>query len=128
MKSDELLKDLILERFGSIAKFARACGIPETTLFGIFRRGVLKSNVSSIIKMCKTLKISTDELIKGRIVYTKPEKGSGVYDLRDIPAFLSGLDAAQVDGVMLSKKDIKNIINGIEIVIEMTVRNSSENN
>ena len=122
MKSDELLKSLIIERFGSIAKFSRACGIPETTLFGIFRRGVLKSNVSSIIKVCKTLRISTDELIKGRIVPIRPENDPDVYDVGCLPEFLRSLEVCFLHGEPIAKSKINFIADGLEIILEMAVK------
>ena len=42
--------------------------MPNSTLDNIFRRGVLNSSVTNIIKICNALEISADELADGKIV------------------------------------------------------------
>lgn len=67
MKTEELLKDYILSRYSSIREFTSQANIPYTTLDSIFKRGIGNSSVSNVIKICKTLHISADELADGRI-------------------------------------------------------------
>ena len=65
------LKNLIIDRYGNVKAFALSIGLPNSTLDSIFRRGVLKSSVTNIIKICDALDISADELAKGKIVARK---------------------------------------------------------
>lgn len=71
MTIEERLKDLILERYKSLREFTTIADIPYTTLDSILKRGVGNSSVSNVIKICKKLNISLDELMDGNIV-TKP--------------------------------------------------------
>lgn len=68
MNTEELLKKLIIEKSGSVNKFAQEIGIAQSTLVSVFSRGVNKSNINTIIKICQALEISADALIDGRIV------------------------------------------------------------
>lgn len=71
MNTEELLKKLIIEKSGSVNRFAQEIGIAQSTLVSVFSRGVNKSNINTIIKICQALEISTDALIDGRIVSNK---------------------------------------------------------
>lgn len=67
MTIEEELKSLMIQKSGSVNKFAQECGLPTSTVATIFTRGVDKTNVQTIIKICKHLGISADELAEGRI-------------------------------------------------------------
>lgn len=71
MNTEELLKNLIIEKAGSVNRFAQEIGIAQSTLVSVFSRGVNKSNINTIIKICQALEISADALIDGRIVSNK---------------------------------------------------------
>lgn len=68
MTVEEQLKELIIKNYGSVNKFAQTCGISTSTVATIFTRGVNKTNISTIIKICQQLDISADELANGKIV------------------------------------------------------------
>jgi transcriptional regulator with XRE-family HTH domain len=65
---EERLKELILSKYKTVSDFAKSIDIPYTTVDSILKRGVQKANVVNIIKICKALGISTDELAEGRIM------------------------------------------------------------
>lgn len=65
MIEDEI-KKLIIEKFGSIRQFALKIDIPYTTIDSILKRGIDNSNVSNVIKMCKALDISVDNLVDNK--------------------------------------------------------------
>jgi len=67
MTIEEELKNLMLEQSGSVNKFAKDCGLSTSTVATIFTRGVNKTNINTIIKICQSLNISADELAKGNI-------------------------------------------------------------
>lgn len=67
MEIEEELRQLIINRFGSVNKFAQDVGISQSTLFSMFNRGIKKANIQTIITICRELNISTDELCQGRI-------------------------------------------------------------
>lgn len=68
MSIEEQLKELIIKKYGSVNKFAQTCGLSTSTVATIFTRGVNKTNISTIIKICQQLGISADELADGKIV------------------------------------------------------------
>ena len=60
---EEKLKNLIIEKYGSVRQFSFKIDIPYTTVDSILKRGIDNSNVGNVIKMCKALDLSLDSLI-----------------------------------------------------------------
>lgn len=69
MTIEDELRNLMTKKSGSVNKFASECGVPYSTIATVFRRGVDKTNINTIIKICQALQISADELSNGRITY-----------------------------------------------------------
>jgi DNA-binding Xre family transcriptional regulator len=67
MTVEEELKNMMIEKSGSVNKFAQECDLPQTTIASMLDRGVNKANVNTIIKICKHLGLSVDALANGRI-------------------------------------------------------------
>lgn len=67
MTIEEQLRDLIIKHSGSVNKFAQDSGVSQSTLFTVFKRGINKANIGTIITICRELNISTDDLCQGRI-------------------------------------------------------------
>lgn len=61
---EEKIKELIIEKYGSVRQFALKIDVPYTTIDSILKRGIDNSNVSNVIKMCKALGISVDKSIE----------------------------------------------------------------
>ena len=75
MGVEDDLKKIIIDRYGSVNKFATVCDVPYSTIATIFVRGINKANISTVIAICKELKISADELANGKITpyqYVEP--------------------------------------------------------
>ena len=66
--TEENLKALIQNKYGSLRKFALDMDMPYTTLDGILKRGVGNSSIGNIIKICDALSLSVDELAAGKLV------------------------------------------------------------
>jgi repressor LexA len=64
------IKDLIIEKYGSIRQFSIKIGLPYTTIDSILKRGIDNSNVSNVIKMCKALNISIDKSLEQQELMT----------------------------------------------------------
>ena len=62
------LKNLIIERYSKLSKFAESIDMPWTTLDGVLKRGVNKANITSLIKICNGLNIDCESLYYGRIL------------------------------------------------------------
>ena len=63
------IKDIIIEKYGSVKRFANKIDVPYTTIDTILKRGMLNSNVLNVIKICKELDIDVDELANNKIVF-----------------------------------------------------------
>jgi hypothetical protein len=75
MKKEELLKDLITEKYGSVLKFSEQSGIPYSTLRNIFFRGFDGIAVATAIRICNTLQIDLESFMKGELqVRPNPQK------------------------------------------------------
>ncbi len=68
MTVEENVKKMILNQYSTVREFAKEANIPYGTICGILRRGFGNSNVENVLKICKALNISADELGEGRIV------------------------------------------------------------
>ncbi len=60
------LKELIIEKYGSVRNFSIKIEIPYTTVDSILKRGLDNSNVGNVIKMCKALNLSIDNLLDNK--------------------------------------------------------------
>lgn len=63
------IKELIIQKYGSVKSFSNKIKIPYTTIDTILKRGMLKSNVLNVIKMCNELNIDINELVNNKIVF-----------------------------------------------------------
>lgn len=128
MTIEEKLKELILSKYSSIREFAIDIDVPYTTITSIFSRGIGNSSVTNIIKICKPLGISVDELAEGNIVpirsYQKStERIFEVKDiLEDVKDQLSTLDGLTFDGKPANKDSIDSIVDAMDIGVEMAKR------
>lgn len=62
MEKARILERLIKESGFTIRSFAKKCGLPESTLYTILRKGVGRASVNNIILICKNLGIKVEDL------------------------------------------------------------------
>lgn len=62
MEKAKVLERLIKESGYTIRAFAKKCGIPESTIYTILRKGVGRASVNNIITICKNLGITVEDL------------------------------------------------------------------
>lgn len=60
----EIIKELIDKNYKSRRSFAEKVGIPPSTLASMLERGIGNASVDNVIKVCKGLGITTDELLR----------------------------------------------------------------
>lgn len=60
MNIENELRNLILEKYGTLVEFCKKIDIPTSTLYSIFNRGLNNANITSVITICKELGISAD--------------------------------------------------------------------
>lgn len=61
------LKEIIIERYGSLKKFCETIDMPWTTLDSILKRGVANSNITNVLKITRELGLDTEALASGTI-------------------------------------------------------------
>ena len=133
MTIEEKLKDLILSKYKSVREFTIVIDMPYTTIDSIFRRGVGNSSVSNVIKICKALGISADELADGKIVSVQnhiiPGDLSEIKDiLSDTKARLIHHDNLTFNGDPVSDDTIDAIVHGIDVSLELAKRRNKNHN
>lgn len=62
------IKEMIIERYGSLKKFCEVISMPWTTLDSILKRGIANSNITNVMKITKELGIDTESLASGIII------------------------------------------------------------
>ncbi|MTD40106.1 helix-turn-helix domain-containing protein [Erwinia sp. CPCC 100877] len=62
MKREVFLKLLIENKYGNVKAFSEAIDIPYTTVRTILEKGVGNARINNILKICKGLGISVEQL------------------------------------------------------------------
>jgi hypothetical protein len=129
------LKDLILSRYRSIREFTIAEDIPYTTVDSIFRRGIGNSSVSVIIKICKALGISADELADGRItsvIELNTRRGENPREIQELLSRfkfeLTNAEDLTLEGEPVDRETVSAIAQGIDVSYEMVIRYNKNHN
>lgn len=124
MTIEEKLRQLILSEYKSVAEFAEACGVKYQTVMSILTRGVNNASITNIIKICKTLRISTEELAKGQIVFIQPaeEMKHSLEAISSFFLFYLSEPGITYDGIPLSDSELLFLQDMFELSIEMLKR------
>lgn len=62
MNREEFIKQLIISKYGTIKNFSEFVNVPYTTIRSILERGIGKAGIDNVIKICKGLGISPEQL------------------------------------------------------------------
>ena len=117
MTIEDELRDLIIEKYGSVSTFAAEIGMSNSTVYSILTRGVNNASVNRIIEICKKLGISTDELAKGRIVPAK-EKPQEVFEVSDLLSPRKMRDVLfTLDGINLDETEKCLFVYAVEVAV-----------
>ena len=76
MRIEDEIKELIKNRYKSIAAFCRVVNLPETTIGSMLTRGFANSKTQNVIMVCNELNIDIEALYDGKIkekINKKPE-------------------------------------------------------
>ena len=132
---EDKLKQIIIDKYGSVRQFAIKIDIPYTTIDSILKRGINNSNVGNVLKICQSLNISLDSFLEnnGEIIYGfEDERGTpiGAYELNEntnlsnFKTYLKGLNLSerQKEELLKIAKNIKS-----KDFSETTKNNEDEN-
>ena len=84
--TEQQLRELIELKYGSVRQMALKIDMPASTINSILNRGILKSNVDNIFKICSALDIRPESLADGIDFHKQAENSS------DIVAIYNQLD------------------------------------
>lgn len=117
---EEKLKAYILINYKSIRDFVNNSGVElsYTTIDGMLKRGLGRSSIHNVIKVCNALHISTDALAEGRIEEVK-ESDLDAQDLKKIAKTYGDVSNLQLDGKPLSKHERRIVQMSLNMAIEM---------
>lgn len=66
--TENRIKEIIINRYGSLKKFCELIDMPWTTLDSILKRGFANSNITNVMKISHELKVDTESLASGKIM------------------------------------------------------------
>lgn len=129
MSIEEKLKEYILAHYKSIREFTKKVDMPYTTVDGILKRGIANSSIGNVLKICKALNISADELANEKIVPLNKEPTNHFY-ISEIPEMVEYMRNnpeefydLTIDGKQLENIEWETMLNSITLSIEF-VRNN----
>ncbi len=67
MNLEEELKNIILSRYKSVNDFANAIGVPQSTIASIFKRGIGKAGVQTVLKIFNALDLDIESISTGNL-------------------------------------------------------------
>lgn len=112
MKRTQIIESMIEEKWKSRRKFAEHIGIPPTTLQSILKRGVGNASIDNVIKICKGLGITIEQLEKmskeevniiGEDLGAYETKGMSTCEYNYFPTAISAGLPLNVDGIIESE-------------------------
>ncbi len=96
------IKEIIIEKYGSIKKFCETINMPWTTLDSILKRGIANSNITNVLKITKELNINAELLVDGII---KPLSENELVNYQDRLQTI----AAHKDGNNFTQEELEKI-------------------
>ena len=102
---EEKIKNLIIERYGSLVAFSEKIGLPNSTIDSILRRGIGKGKVDNVMLICNELQISIDGLrhnVVKPVTFENPSRNEVEKTLREQVEKLSRQERAKLTKHIIS--------------------------
>lgn len=127
MTIEEKLRELILSRYKSLRDFVQHADMSYSTVDSILRRGIANSSLTNILKLCKALNISADELANNMIVTNAEVKdyklSADIGELVKIAKMnVQEYESLTLDGKLITQEELEVILDAIDIGIEIVRR------
>lgn len=124
MTTEDKLKNCILDKYGSIIDFCQVIGMPTSTISTIFKRGVMSSSTTTMLKICDGLGIDLKSLADGEIVYVEHDEKT-----IELSGYAKLLETSNktltLNGIGLTKEERKMLSYALRISFEQ-LRNSTD--
>ena len=125
MSIEEIIRTLILQRYGTLRAFTKEIGMAQSTFATIMRRGIHNASIDNVLKICNALQISADALAEDKIVSLNNNSVVQKVGITDIPEQISFVrknmslyDDFTIDDQPLSEDEWLIILNGLTISVE----------
>ena len=125
MTTEESLREIMIQKCGSVKEFAAKANLPPETVYAILRRGVLRAGLSNILQICETLGISADGLAVGKIVPVDESYRQKTEIEEVLHFFLGNLDGVTLDGIKMTEEEIRSVEDAIESALFIIRRRRS---
>lgn len=124
MTAEEKLKQLILTKYRSVREFTQMHEIPYSTVATIWQKGIKKTSITTMIKVCQALNISTDELIAGRITFVDdPPEPTRIEDyILQLQQKLQNTENLTLNDQPVDEAQINSLVKSLEVIIEIEKR------
>lgn len=124
MTAEDKLKQLILSKYRSVREFTQLYDIPYSTMATIFKKGIKQTSITTMIKVCQALGISTDELIAGRITYVnkQPEPVKVEDYILQLQQKLQNTENLTLNDQPIDEAQINSLVKSLEVIIEIEKR------
>lgn len=129
MSTEDKLKEYILEKYKSLREFVMIADMSYSTVDSILKRGIDNSSISNVMKICKVLDLSVDELAEGRLTPIKRDyyvQDVGIVETEDISQILENTKKRlthytnlTLDGKKVDRNTVSTIIQAIDIGEQM---------
>lgn len=134
MTVEKQLQNYILSKYRSIREFTQVIDMPYSTFATILNRGVDNSSVTNIIKICKGLGISADDLANGDITPISSSAGPSLEEetadlLISFTEFEKNIRRQKkivARDHALTSEELKEILDILEIGLEIGIRRIEE--
>lgn len=121
------LKELIINRYGTLKNFVDQADLKYTTMDSILKRGVNKANVQHVIKICDALNIDVKELASGRITPNASIEASTTNrDFTHLKHYYALF--SQLDGKKLTDDEVEFLSDGVDVLVEQIRKKRSKSN
>lgn len=104
--TENRIKEMIINRYGSLKKFCEIINMPWTTLDSILKRGFSNSNITNVMKISHELKVDTESLASGKIVNSVERTEAGI---QETPKILKYYDILNNIGKHVATERVKEL-------------------
>lgn len=104
--TENRIKEVIINKYGSLKKFCEIINMPWTTLDSILKRGFANSNITNVMKISHELKVDTESLASGKIVDSAERTE---YGKQEIPKILKYYDILNDIGKHVATERVKEL-------------------
>lgn len=119
MTIEEKIKDLILQKYGSLLEFTKVVDMSYSTVKSILNRGIGNANVTNIIRICRELNISVDALTEGNIVPIPKSTNSVENVIAEMKSKLKEMDSLTLGGKPIDNTELQSILDQIDLVVAL---------